>query len=86
MNFSGEKMKKGEHAVYLRMATGGIIGLVLSGVLGYAWAAYKNNLNPVAGLGLVVLCSLGLVAGAVIGLFKKRNSGKASIHEHRKKI
>ena len=55
------------------MAAGGLIGLVSTGLLGYAWAAYKDNLNPVAGLGLVVLCSLGLVIGAVIGLFKKRN-------------
>lgn len=66
-------MKKGERAVYQRMAAGGLIGLVSTGLLGYAWAAYKDNLNPVAGLGLVVLCSLGLVIGAVIGLFKKRN-------------
>jgi hypothetical protein len=55
------------------MATGGIIGVVLSGGLGYAKAVYKDNLNPGAGLGLVVLCSLGLIAGAVIGLFKKQN-------------
>jgi len=73
MSLPGEKMQKVKHAVYRRMATGGIIGFVLSGGLGYAWAVYKDNLNPVAGLGLVVLCSLGLVTGAVIGLLKKKN-------------
>jgi hypothetical protein len=51
MSLPGEKMQNGKHAVYRRMATGGIIGFVLSGGLGYAWAVYKDNLNPVAGLG-----------------------------------
>jgi len=72
MKTVGETKQEEKGTVYWRMATGGIIGLVLSAVLGYAWAAHNDNLNPVAGLGLVVLSGLGLATGAVIGLFKKR--------------
>lgn len=57
------------------MFAGGMVGSTSFGVLGYAWAWYKHNLNPVAGLGLVVLCSIGMVTGAVVGLFMgTRNS------------
>lgn len=58
------------------MIKGGFIGGVITAVLGYSWAAYNNNLNPVAGLGLVVLCSIGMTVGAILGIFRKghRNS------------
>jgi len=64
-------MKDESWDVIVRMIRGGVIGGVVTAVLGYSWAAYKNNLNPVAGLGLVVLCSIGMTVGAVVGIFKK---------------
>ncbi len=64
----------GEHktGMYKRMAMGGLIGAVVSGALGYLWAVYKNNINPVAGVGIATLCCMGLIVGAVLGILPKR--------------
>jgi hypothetical protein len=40
-------------------------------VLGYVWAVYKNNINPVAGVGIATLCCMGLIVGAVLGILRK---------------
>jgi hypothetical protein len=71
-------MKDETRDVIARIIKGGVIGGIVTAVLGYSWATYKNNLNPVAGLGLVVLCSIGMTVGAVVGIFKKwhRNNEK----------
>jgi hypothetical protein len=57
--------------LYFRMAVGAVSGAAITGILGYAWAAWNNNLNPVAGLGLVFLCSVGMAVGMFVGLFTR---------------
>jgi hypothetical protein len=73
-------MNEEEQAVFRRMAAGGVLGAVLAAAIGYVFAMYRDNINPVAGLGLVVLSSIGMVAGATIGIFKKRK--RRTINEH----
>ena len=67
-------MDKENKALYFHMAIFALLGAIIAGALGYAWAIYRNNLNPVAGVGLAVLMTLGMVIGAVIGIFEKRTN------------
>jgi tetrahydromethanopterin S-methyltransferase subunit D len=41
-------------------------------VPGYAWAYYRNNTNPTAGHGLVVVSSAALIIGAALGIFGRQ--------------
>jgi len=67
--------------IYIRMGVGGILGAVTTGVLGYSWAAWNNNLNPVAGLGLVVLITIGMALGMFLGIFKRSKSKRENTNQ-----
>ena len=57
---------------YRRMLLGGLLGGVIVFACGYWFAWYSDNLNPVTGLGLLLLSSTGVVAGTLISLFSKK--------------
>ena len=57
---------------YRRMLLGGVLGGGLTFACGYLWAWSANNLNPVSGLGLVVLSAIGVVVGVLASLFSSK--------------
>ena len=60
----------------IRMFIGGIIGFLLFFGLAYLWMVYKNNVNPLSGLGALAIGSIGLVLGALLSIFSKSWSRK----------
>lgn len=52
---------------YIRMIFGGILGGVFFFSASYLWAWYNDNINPVSGLGMMVIGAFGIVVGALIG-------------------
>ena len=63
-----EALKK---RIYRRMGIGSVLGgsTCFAGGLGLAWLG--DNMNPVAGLGVLVLATIGVVIGALLGTLTK---------------
>jgi ABC-type Fe3+-siderophore transport system permease subunit len=57
---------------YRRMLFGAGIGGAITFACGYWLAWSSDSLNPVTGLGLLVLSSIGMVVGALCGLISKQ--------------
>jgi len=57
--------------IYKRMGIDSILGgsIFLAAGLGLAW--FGNNMNPVSGLGILVLATFGVVVGALLGTLTK---------------
>lgn len=72
MQQSPEKLAKQKSWAYRRLIVGGVYGGVAAFAIGYLWATMNNNVNPVAGLGLVVLSSVGIVVGALLSLLSRK--------------
>jgi len=61
--------------IYKRMGIGSIFGVCIFFVAGLGIVWFSNNMNPVSGLGILVLMTIGMVVGALMGtLTKKRNN------------
>ena len=66
--------------IYRRMGVGSVLGgsIFFAGGLGLAWLG--ENMNPVAGLGVLVLATIGVVIGALLGtLTKPKNQERKNI-------
>lgn len=61
------RLKAGNRRIYIRMILGGIMGGMLFFSTSYLWAWYINNINPITGLGMMVIGAFGIVIGALIG-------------------
>jgi Mg/Co/Ni transporter MgtE len=57
--------------IYTRMGIGSILGGFIFFVAGLGIAWFGNNMNPVSGLGILVLATFGVVAGALMGTLTK---------------
>lgn len=57
--------------IYKRMGIGSILGGCIFFVAGLGVAWFGNNMNPVSGLGILVLATFGVVAGALMGTLTK---------------
>lgn len=57
--------------IYKRMIVGAILGgsAFFTAGLGLAWIT--DNMNPVSGLGILVLAAIGVVVGALLGTLTK---------------
>ena len=63
---------KDRNKAYIRLATGGILGFLITFGICYFWMEYKNNVGPVSGLGALFLSSIGAVIGALVSMFSKK--------------
>jgi len=65
-NFEAQKRQ-----IYRRMCVGSFLGgsIFFAEGLGLAWLG--DNMNPVAGLGVLVLATIGVVIGALLGTLTK---------------
>lgn len=57
---------------YKRMLLGGAVGGVSSCMFAYWLACSSGNLNPVAGLGILVVTAIGCVVGALCGTISRK--------------
>jgi Mg/Co/Ni transporter MgtE len=57
--------------IYKRMGIGSVLGGFIFFVAGLALAWFGNNMNPVCGLGILVLTTFCVVAGALMGTLAK---------------
>jgi len=64
--------KTGNRRIYIRMILGGISGGVFFFSASYLWAWYNNNINPISGLGIMVIGAVGIVVGALIGAIRNQ--------------
>jgi ABC-type antimicrobial peptide transport system permease subunit len=69
MDESFERQRK---QVVFRMLISGLIGALLTLTIGWIWISLKNNFNPPAGLGLLVISTIGFVIGALTGMMSKK--------------
>jgi ABC-type antimicrobial peptide transport system permease subunit len=69
MDESFERQRK---QVVFRMLISGLIGALLTLAIGWIWISLKNNFNPPAGLGLLVISTIGFVIGALTGMMSKK--------------
>ena len=53
------------------MGIGSILGGCIFFVAGLGIAWFGNNMNPMSGLGILVLVIFGVVAGALMGMLTK---------------
>ena len=53
--------------IYKKMGIGSILGGFIFFVAGLGIAWFGNNMNPVSGLGILVIATFGVVAGALMG-------------------
>jgi hypothetical protein len=65
------KRKTGNGPVYKRMIVGGIIGGILVFTALYLLLWCNDTINPVTGLGLIVLSTLGIVVGTLLGTLRR---------------
>jgi len=61
------RQKSGNRPIYIRMILGGIMGGMFFFSTSYLWAWYNHNINPITGLGMMVIGAFGIVVGALIG-------------------
>jgi Mg/Co/Ni transporter MgtE len=66
-----QDFKTQRRRIYRRMGVGSGLGgsIFFAGGLGLAW--FGDNMNPVAGLGVLVLATIGVVIGALLGTLTK---------------
>ena len=57
--------------IYKKMGIGSILGGFIFFVAGLGIAWFGNNMNPVSGLGILVIATFGVVAGALMGTLTK---------------
>ena len=57
--------------IYRRMWVGSVLGGSIFFVGGFGLAWFGDNMNPVAGLGVLVLATIGVVIGALLGTLTK---------------
>ena len=60
-----------KNRIYKRMGIGSILGGCIFFVAGLGIAWFGNNMNPVSGLGILVIATFGVVAGALMGTLTK---------------
>lgn len=65
--YSSFHQKTGNRNIYIRIILGGILGGLFLFSASYLWAWYNDNINPVSGLGMMVIGAFGIVVGALIG-------------------
>jgi len=53
--------------IYKRMGIGSFLGGCIFFVAGLGIAWLGNNMNPISGLGILVLMTIGVVVGALMG-------------------
>jgi len=58
--------------IYKRMGICSILGGCIFFAAGLVIAWLGNNLNPVSGLGILVLMTIGVVVGALMGTLTKK--------------
>jgi hypothetical protein len=67
-----ESFEKQRKQVVSRMLIGGITGALSTLTICLIWISLKNNFNPPAGLGLLVISTIGFVIGALTGMMSKK--------------
>ncbi|RII30601.1 MAG: hypothetical protein CXR30_06355 [Geobacter sp.] len=71
--------KSGHRKIYIRMIIGGIFGGVSFFSVSYLWAWLNNNINPVSGLGMMVIGAFGIVVGALLGAINTQKNNSKNV-------
>jgi CDP-diglyceride synthetase len=72
MQQNEEQFEKQKRWAYKRAILGALIGFAFAFFLGITWCVSKNQINPIAGLGLIVLSVISAVFGSLLSLISKK--------------
>ena len=67
-----DALQKQKQFAYLRMLWGAFLGGLITYSSCYLWAWSNDNLNPITGLGILLLTAAGIVVGVLLSLLSRK--------------